>query len=164
MGEEKRRIEALTEVEREALRAYLTSSEVKEVARVIGRSPAAIEQRLARARRKLGVRRSIDAAHMLGRVESRTPVQPQGLAMYGSPVYATTDIAEDTAAPFKITPAEEGDWRDQLPFPTKGRPWNDSSVRGRLIAILVGVMLATASALMATSLLEVTDHVVRQLL
>jgi DNA-binding CsgD family transcriptional regulator len=49
-------IDALSDLEKEALRLFLVVSDQKELARRIGRSPATVEQRLARARRKLGSR------------------------------------------------------------------------------------------------------------
>lgn len=155
MIEERRLVDSLTDAEREVLRAFLTRSEIKEVARVLGRSPAAVEQRLARARRKLGVRRSIDAAHMLARVE--------GTPLSGLPIYAPSDVAEEPVFPSNLDLAEEGVGAIPPPFPTTGRPWNDSSVWVRVIAIVLGTFIATASALLAASLLEAIDRVVRQL-
>lgn len=155
MSDERALVETLTEVEKEALRVFLSKSEVKEAARVLNRHPSTIEQRLKRARRKLGVRRSIDAAHMLGRVEA---------ALYGSPVYASSDIAAESGIPPETVLAEEDSRRMALPFPTKGRPWNDSSIWFRIIAILAGMFLATASALLAGALFEQIDRIVRQYL
>lgn len=153
MGEERALIDSLTDAEREALSAYLSKSEIKEVARVLGRSPHTVEQRLKRARRKLGVRRSIDAAHMLARVNAGT---------YGSPVYASSDIAEGNGDRSNVVPAEEGSGRFPMPFPTKGRPWNDSSIWVRIVAIVVVVFIATASALLSSSLLESINRLVGQ--
>ncbi|KRB92931.1 MULTISPECIES: LuxR C-terminal-related transcriptional regulator [unclassified Sphingomonas] len=120
MQEESELIELLTEVERETLRAFLARSEVKEVARALGKSTFAVEQRLARARRKLGVRRSIDAALMLARAE--------GVNMYGSPIYALSDVAPDDPDGSTVGPVEEGRWFDRLPFPGGGERM-DKNVR-----------------------------------
>lgn len=155
MSDERALVETLTEVEKEALRVFLSKSEVKESARVLGRHPSTIEQRLKRARRKLGVRRSIDAALMLARVETE---------LYGSPVYASSDIAADPEIAPETVLTEGGGHHMALPFPTKGRPWNDSSIGFRIIAILVGMFFATASALLAASLFEQIDRIVRQYL
>jgi DNA-binding CsgD family transcriptional regulator/predicted outer membrane lipoprotein len=153
MVDERALVALLTDAEKEALRAFLSKSEIKEVARSIGRSPYTVEQRLKRARRKLGVRRSIDAAHMLARVEA---------AIYGSPVYATSDIAVEPDDASDVDPVEEVSGRLALPFPTMGRPWNDSSLGFRVMAILAGMLLATACALLTAALYEQVDRIVRQ--
>ena len=77
-------IDALSDLEKEVLRLFLVASDQKEVARRIGRSPATVEQRLARARRKLGVARSLDAALLLAKREGN---QTYGTAIYGDSLH-----------------------------------------------------------------------------
>jgi hypothetical protein len=84
--------------------------------------------------------------------------------MYGSPVYASSDIAADQEVAPEPVLTEEDRRGIALPFPTKGRPWNESSIGFRIIAVLAGMFLATASALLAASLFEQIDRIVRQYL
>ncbi len=155
MDEEAELVESLTVAELETPRALLTTSKIKEVARVLDISPHTVEQRLKRARARLGVSTSIDGAHMVARVEGR---------MYGLPVYANSDVAEGAVDAASIDLAEKGRERLSLPFPTKGRPWNDSSIWVRVIAIAAGTLIATVSALLAASLLETINRIARQIL
>lgn len=155
MDEEAKRVGSLSDLEREALEVFLHRSDVKEVARAIGKSPAAAEQRLARARRKLGVKRSIDAAHMLARVA--------GVSMYGSAIYASSVVAEPAPPDLKLDPAENGKRVTLLPFPTKGRPWNDLPAWVRLVTIGGGILLASASIVLIADLLETVTRIVRQM-
>jgi len=87
-------VEALSDLEKEALRLFLVSSDQRELARRVGRSPATVEQRLARARRKLGVARTLDAALLLA---EREGVSTYGTNIYGghaSPIPSPESLAE----------------------------------------------------------------------
>src|SRR4051794_36652171 len=110
-------IDALSELEKEALRLFLVSSDQKELARRIGRSPATVEQRLARARRKLGVARSLDAALLLAEREGN---QTYGTAIYGQSLHGEPDKSALKLWP----PKDRGDIQRLAFFPTRGRPWN----------------------------------------
>src|SRR3954469_22149059 len=110
-------VDALSDLEKEALRLFLVSSDQKELARRIGRSPATVEQRLARARRKLGVARSLDAALLLAEHEGRGTY---GTAIYGESLHGGSD-----AAALKLWPPKGRGAQPNLTFfPTRGRPWN----------------------------------------
>lgn len=62
--------ERLTEGQKECLRLFHARFEVKDIARRIGRSPVTVHQRLAAARKHLGVDRSVEAARMLAEYEA----------------------------------------------------------------------------------------------
>lgn len=154
MDDEAARVASLTEAESEALRALLHRSGTKDIARLLDKAPSTVEQRLGRARRKLGVKRSIDAAHILARVEGGT---------YGTPVYAPSTVAEEGGTDGRFDPADEGSrvptW---LPFPTKGRPWNAASPWLRLAWIALGILAVTVSALLTAAAMETVSRIVRQ--
>lgn len=154
MDDDPHRVASLTEIEKEALRTYLVSSDVKDIARQIDRHPSTVEQRLARARRKLGVRRTLDAAHMLARSE--------GHPMYGSAIYASSDIDPPPEIPvYGDRPEAGGDAEAWLPVPTKGRPWNTLSIRRRVEWIVAGLLVLTICALLTTDLLEAVSRIAR---
>ena len=147
------RLELLTDAEKEALRLFLVRSDVKEIARAVGISTAAVEQRLHRARRKLGVTRSLDAAHMLAAAEGHPVIRR---AAYAPSYVAATGGDGDRVA------ASEGGvdiWRSLLP--TKGRPWNDLPVWARLVWIVAGILAASIAALVSVSLGEVVSRIAR---
>lgn len=65
--------ERLTEGQKECLRLFHARFEVKDIARRIGRSPVTVHQRLAAARKHLGVDRSVEAARLLFEHERDEP-------------------------------------------------------------------------------------------
>jgi DNA-binding CsgD family transcriptional regulator len=148
-------IDALSDLEKEALRHFLVSSDQKEVARRIGRSPATVEQRLARARRKLGVARSLDAALLLAEREGK---QTYGTAIYGDSLHGETERFALKLWP----PKDRGAAQSLSFFPTRGRPWNTLPAWARL-AMILGVMLALLIAAVATvSIGESLSRIVQQ--
>ena len=148
-------INALSDLEKEALRLFLVSSDQKEVARRIGRSPATVEQRLARARRKLGVARSLDAALLLAEHEGRST--------YGTAIYGDSLHGGPAAAALKLWPPKDHGARQSLMFfPTRGRPWNTLPAWARLVMILGGMLALLILAVAAVSLGEGVSSIVRQ--
>ena len=148
-------IDALSDLEKEALRLFLVSSDQKELARRIGRSPATVEQRLARARRKLGVARSLDAALLLA--------EREGNQTYGKAIYGESLHGEPEKSALKLWPPKERGAAQSLSFfPTRGRPWNTLPAWARL-ALILGGMLALLIATVATvSIGESLSRIVRQ--
>ena len=147
-------IAELTDAEKEVLRLYLTATDQKEIARIIERSPSAVEQRLASARRKLKVNRSIDAAHQLAHAE--------GNPAYGMAIYGSSSGSE--ARNFGLmAPSSEGGSGlfSQMPFPTKGRPWNALPIGSRLIVIVAGVLALALSAILLVSIGEALSAILR---
>ena len=155
MDDEAERVRRLTPLEREALEAFLQRSDVQVVAQIIGKSVPTAEQRLARARRKLGVHRSIDAAHMYARVEGRLT--------YGSAIYTPSVVADADPPDLHVDPAENGNGMSLLPVPTKGRPWNDHPAWVRLGTIGGGMLFAATSIVLIADLLETVTRIVRQM-
>jgi len=149
-------IEALSDLEKEALRLFLISSDQKELARRIGRSPATVEQRLARARRKLGVARSLDAALLLAEHEGRGTY---GTAIYGDSLHGDPDPSALKLWP----PKERGATQNLTFFPTRGRPWNTLPAWARLALILGGILALLIATVAAVSLGEAVTRIVRQL-
>jgi DNA-binding CsgD family transcriptional regulator len=150
------RFESLSDLEKEALRLFLVSSDQKEVARRIDRSPATVEQRLARARRKLGVARSLDAALMLA--------DHEGKDTYGAAIYGPSLRGGEASPTLNLWPPKGHDGREAYTFfPTRGRPWNSLPIWLRLVMI-VGGMLALLIAIAATvSIAEAVTGIVRRL-
>jgi len=149
-------IDGLSDLEKEVLRLFLVSSDQKELARRIGRSPATVEQRLARARRKLGVARSLDAALLLAEHEGRST--------YGTAIYGESLHGEADGPALKLWPPKDRGAAQSLTFfPTRGRPWNTLPTWARL-ALIMGGMLALLIATVATvSIGESVTRIVRQL-
>ena len=133
---------------------FLRTAALEDIARQIGRTPAAIEQRFARARGKLGVRRTLDAAHMLARVEHEQAVR------FG--IYAKSDIA-DHPTPAASSSVSEGNhpsgWRRL--FPSEGRPWNTLPGSVRLGWIAVGLLVVVISTLLTISLQQGVSSIFR---
>jgi len=148
--------DALSDLEKEALRLFLVSSDQKELARRIGRSPATVEQRLARARRKLGVARSLDAALLLA---ERDGNQTYGTAIYGESLHGEPDKPALKLWP----PKERGAAQSLSIFPTRGRPWNTLPAWARLVLILGGMVALMIGAVATVSLGESASRIVRQL-
>ena len=147
--------DALSDLEKEALRLFLISSDQKELARRIGRSPATVEQRLARARRKLGVARSLDAALLLAEHEGR--------GTYGKAIYGDSLHGEADGSALKLWPPKERGGRQSLTFfPTRGRPWNTLPAWARLALILGGMLTLLIAAVVTVSLGESISRIVRQ--
>ena len=149
-------IDALSDLEKEALRLFLVSSDQKELARRIGRSPATVEQRLARARRKLGVSRSLDAALLLAEREGN---QTYGTAIYGGSLHGKPEKSALKLWP----PKERGAAHSLSFFPTRGRPWNTLPAWARLTLIMGGMLTLLIAAVATVSLGEGISSIVRQL-
>ena len=149
-------IDELSDLEKEVLRLFLVSSDQKELARRIGRSPATVEQRLARARRKLGVARSLDAALMLAEWEGR--------GMYGTAISCDSLRGAEDRPTLKLRPPKDRDGSQSLTFfPTRGRPWNTLPAWARLALILGGMLALLIATVAAVSLGEGVTRIVRQL-
>jgi len=148
-------IDELSDLEKEVLRLFLVSSDQKDLARRIGRSPATVEQRLARARRKLGVTRSLDAALLLAEHEGRTA--------YGTAIYGESLHGEAEKSALKLWPPKERGAGNSLVFlPTRGRPWNTLPTWARL-ALIIGGMFALLIAMVAmVSIGESVSRIVQQ--
>ena len=58
-------------------------------------------------------------------------------------------------------PVERGWFARNMPFPTKGRPWNALPVGARLIAILAGMFFLVATAVLFVSLAQTLTGIVR---
>jgi DNA-binding CsgD family transcriptional regulator len=149
-------IASLTDAEKEVLRLYLSVTDQKEIARRIDRSPSAVEQRLASARRKLGVNRSIDAAHQLAHAEGNPAY---GLAIYGQ----SSGSGQRNYALIQPSSEGGGGFSSLLPFPTKGRPWNAQPIGRRLLAIAAGIFLLACSAVIIVSIGQSLSTIARQL-
>jgi DNA-binding CsgD family transcriptional regulator len=148
-------IDGLSDLEKEALRLFLVVSDQKELARRIGRSPATVEQRLARARRKLGVARSLDAALLLAEHEGRGTY---GKAIYGDSLHG--DAAESA---LKLWPPKErGGRQSRTFFPTRGRPWNTLPAWARLAVILGGMLVLLIATVATVSIGEGLSRIVQQ--
>jgi len=149
-------IDELSDLEKEVLRLFMVSSDQKELARRIGRSPATVEQRLARARRKLGVARSLDAALMLAEREGR--------GTYGTTIYGDSLRGEEDGPTLKLWPPKDRGASQGLTFfPTRGRPWNTLPAWARLALILGGMLALLIATVAAVSLGEGVTRIVRQL-
>jgi len=148
--------DTLSDLEKEALRLFLISSDQKELARRIGRSPATVEQRLARARRKLGVARSLDAALLLA--------EREGNQTYGTAIYGESLHGEPEKTALKLWPPKErGPTQSLSFFPTRGRPWNTLPAWARLALILGGMLTLLIGAVATVSLGESITRIVQQL-
>jgi DNA-binding CsgD family transcriptional regulator len=148
-------IDALSDLEKEALRLFMVCSDQKELARRIGRSPATVEQRLARARRKLGVARSLDAALMLADHEGR--------GTYGTAIYGDSLHGEAEQEALKLWPPKGSGAQQGLAFlPTRGRPWNTLPAWVRLALILGGIVSLLLATVATVSIAESVSSIVRQ--
>lgn len=148
-------IDALSDLEKEVLRHFMVASDQKELARRIGRSPATVEQRLARARRKLGVARSLDAALLFAEHEGR--------GTYGTTIYGDSLRSGIDPQALKLWPPKERAGSQNLTFlPTRGRPWNTLPAWARLALILGGMLALLIAAVAAVSLGEGVTRIVQQ--
>lgn len=126
MGET--RFDRLTDGQKECLRLFHARWEVKDIARQIGRSPVTVHQRLAAARRHLGVDRSVEAARLLFEHEGST---------YDPAIYDPAIVVETVPGEAVISEPNDGGHSFPLPFPTRGRPRNDMTFTAKLTYSLV---------------------------
>lgn len=141
------RVDLLSERERECLRLLARPMRAKDIARALDLSVYTVQDHLKSARRKLGVGDSMTAALML-RDHETGPPENVGTTESG---WSDTGEAGDEA------PAERTNvWTNSLPFPVRGRPWNDLSLRWRIvwplllmgiIALGVGILVGGIAAL-----------------
>lgn len=125
------RIAALTDNERHALRIFISKSDVKEIGRELGKSPHTVEKYLASARTKLGVRRSLDAAHILA--------QAEGNPVYGRVVYRPSAVEAPTP---------------DLLSRRHGRPWNAIPRWSRAGIILGGLLVLVVVMVLAVNIAD----------
>lgn len=146
------RVVKLTDAEKEALRLYLKHSSVKDIARGIGIGTDAVEQRLARARRKLQVNRSLDAAHILASAEG-DPIYERTVYSPSSSVGCTTSDAQATSSEIR--------WKDLVP--TKGRPWNALPVWARVTWMIAATIVVGLCTLIALNLGDTVARIIRSI-
>jgi DNA-binding CsgD family transcriptional regulator len=154
------RFDRLSDGQKECLRLFHARWEVKDIARRLGRSPVTVHQRLAAARKHLGVDRSAEAARLLFDHENadpatarpvppapaRAPADTFAVAaaqaggtvdpLYSPPPYGPSMLAEpspDRAGAVTETPQPLG---FPLPFPTRDRPVNDLSFGAKLLYVV----------------------------
>ncbi|MES2987066.1 MAG: LuxR C-terminal-related transcriptional regulator [Pseudomonadota bacterium] len=127
-------IERLTERERDALRLYNDLNSAKAVAQKLNVSHHTVYQRLGSAKDKLGVPSYMAAARQL--VEFERVADPESFA------YEQFGVVPD-----QISSSHSGASGLPWPFPTPGRPENDLSFGGKLIAVfgLAISMMAVAA-------------------
>lgn len=149
--------ERLTEPQREALRLVARGFESKEIARILGISPYAVDTRVTRAVRILGANGRKEAARQFAAFEETT-YEP----LVYEPPYADISVLPGHAEP-------ETDWDRQQeadrenrvqeemtlyvpptriprsikgwPFPTVGRPHNDLGMVEIVIAVVIAAIL-----------------------
>ncbi|WP_019833043.1 helix-turn-helix domain-containing protein [Sphingomonas sp. PR090111-T3T-6A] len=147
----------LTEPQREALRLVARGFESKEIARILGISPYAVDTRVTRAVRILGATGRKEAARQLSAFEESTyePLvyEPPYADIPPSPRHAEPDttwvrqqetdrgnrMQEELALyipPVRLSRKIKG-W----PFPTTGRPENDLSMAEIVIAVVIAAIL-----------------------
>jgi len=132
------RIDALTESETLTLRMYLHASDPKDIARELGKSPHTIDKYLKSARQKLGVRRSLDAAHLLA--------QHEGNPLYGEVVYR---------------PSAGGVSWAQMLFGGPERPWVALPKWTRVGLVVGGLIAITVIAVLAIDIAETLSRLDR---
>ena len=142
------KIAHLTPGQKECLRLFHARHEIKDIARLLGRSEVTINQRLAAARRHLGVNRSSEAARLLVAYEGETDIPP---------IYESSPVG-GTPGTVAVQPQDGArHWNIPMPFPTPGRTENDLSLIGKinyalLLAALVALVFGgTAAALSGLS-------------
>jgi DNA-binding CsgD family transcriptional regulator len=147
----------LTEPQREALRLVARGFESKEIARVLGISPYAVDTRVTRAVRILGATGRKEAARQLAAFEETTyePLvyEPSYADIPPSPGHAepeaawvrqqTTDrgnrVQEELA--LYVPPVQLSRRIKAWPFPTAGRPDNDLGMVEIVIAVVIAAIL-----------------------
>ncbi|SMF61059.1 hypothetical protein [Allosphingosinicella indica] len=168
------RIRRLTDAQREVLRRFRTRKSAKEIAREIGISHFAVNERLRAARRVLGVATSIEAARLLEELEDyadykRVVCDPPPLAPDGAPpafprreerVGAPWEVREERA-PYRLARGDRQRW----PLPSwPGEP-NRLSARARLMwigAIAVGLAAALGALVsIAWGIVRIVGHLLR---
>jgi DNA-binding CsgD family transcriptional regulator len=160
------RITRLTEGQCQCLRLVFAHKSSKEIAIVLGKSPFAIDKRIERAIRTLGVENRIDAARLLDQFEKAGPYErlacePSDLAGPGArAIILPSQSAEgpDGARIRDSNPIGRGppdDWlapqrrNFRWPLPAKGDQRNDLTIIEQLIWIAVGILLFIVALLLA---------------
>jgi DNA-binding CsgD family transcriptional regulator len=127
------RIDHLNDREKECLRLVLHPMRAKQIARETGLSVHTVNDHLRSARRKLGTNDSVTAAQILRDHEGHPP-KDLGPIQSGWREPAVMLQAGGT----EVARA----WSAILPAPWKDRPWNDLSLRWRIIwpILLLGLL------------------------
>ncbi len=131
------RFDFLSEGQKECLRLYHDRWEIKEIARHVGISVVTVNQRLATARKHLGVSRSAEAARLLAEYEASSP------ALYSPPIYRPEILGEEPLSAPEQPHGDEQPSEFPWPFPTPGKPTNDLSFGGKLAsAFIIAALIA----------------------
>ena len=149
------RVDQLTEREKECLRLVLLPMRAKQIARATGLSVHTVNDHLRSARLKLDTTDSVTAAQILRAHEGHPP---RGLGPTESGWREPPEVIH--AGDTEVARA----WSDTLPLPWKDRPWNDLSLRWRivgpilllgLVALGTGILVGGIAALSQLALLLV---------
>ncbi|HBI20131.1 helix-turn-helix transcriptional regulator [Sandaracinobacter neustonicus] len=137
------RVDLLSERERECLRLLLHPMRAKEIARALGLSVHTVHDHLKSARRKLDAGDSLSAAQILRAYEAGHSPQSVGITVSGWPDPVLPSHQGDTEVVAARTSV--------LPFSVKGRPWNDLSLRWRIVwpLLLLAALAAGAGVLIS---------------
>ncbi|MEA3031699.1 MAG: hypothetical protein QOG13_3024 [Sphingomonadales bacterium] len=160
------RLARLTEGQCECLRLVLAHRSSKEIAIALGKSPFAIDKRIERAIRTLGVENRIEAALLLDQYERAGPYErlacepsdlagrdpPAILAPSQSGEWPRGELVSDSKTIGKGPP---DDWlaprrrNFKWPLPATGDQRNDLTNRERLIWIAVGTLVFIVALVLA---------------
>jgi DNA-binding CsgD family transcriptional regulator len=170
---EDHRIARLTEAQRVCLRLVAQGYQYKEIAREIGISPGAVNERIKAAMRTLQLTSRFEAARLLSAHEAPKAYQPlvdQSLGLSAAAFSAAPGVTSSRTGsggnpePVGVVQEQQAIFDPAylmrapsgpvLPIPTEKRPVNDLAIWQRLAWILaVAVASATAVGILLTSVL-----------
>ncbi len=160
------RLARLTQAQRECLRMVAQGYQYKEIARDLGISPGAVNERIKAGMRTLEVSSRFEAARLLAAHEGAAAYQPlvdQSLGVSpGRPdapsvAYTNSTVSPPNAEPAHVVQEQQAVFAPvyaiptpvprklKLPVPTEGRPTNDLDAWQRIlwiIAVAIGAALA----------------------
>ena len=164
-------VERLSAGQKDCLRLVLQGYEFKEIARLLGTSPGAINERLREARRTLAVSSSREAARLLAAHEGASDYMPYVATPNGvfpadtsAKLTPETDtgsareasgsvVLREAQAAFDVR-QEDTPSTFPWPVPTKGKPDNDLTFRQILLTVLGLTIGLGIAALVAVALVD----------
>jgi DNA-binding CsgD family transcriptional regulator len=160
------RIVELTEAQRECLRLVFAHKSSKEIAIALGKSPFAIDKRIERAIRTLGVENRIEAARLLDQHEKARPYERfacEPSQLVGPDLAAIMALSQSAEGPGgervrdsnTIGRGPPDDWLAprrrgfRWPLPSTGDQRNDLTIIEQLVWIAIGTLVFVIALVLA---------------
>lgn len=169
------RLKLLTDKQRECLRLVWQQHDSKQIARILGLKPDAVDGRIKTASKVLGVSSRFDAARLLAAADAAAegrsgiyppsdvpePSMPAPSFLSSQPAERRSDhlAFEEAQASYRLSPQPSGEWLVP-PLPGDGRETNALSIKERLLWIgAIAAVTGLAFGAFADGMKAISSHV-----